>query len=133
METRATVTTGAGLPSEVELEAGGKVRTVAFDLPGDLSDGEAGPTSTQAVSAALASCTAVTLRVYAERKGWSLDGLEVEVTTTYEGPNPSLFTVKLNWPDHLEPEQVERLERIAGRCPVHRLLAEATAVEIETS
>lgn len=133
METRATVTTGAGLPSEVELEAGGKVRTVAFDLPGDLSDGEAGPTSTQAVSAALASCTAVTLRVYAERKGWSLDGLEVEVTTAYEGPNPSLFTVKLNWPDHLEPEQVERLERIAGRCPVHRLLAEATAVEIETS
>lgn len=133
METRATVTTGAGLPSEVELEAGGKVRTVAFDLPGDLSDGEAGPTSTQAVSAALASCTAVTLRVYAERKGWSLDGLEVEVTTTYEGPNPSLFTVKLHWPDHLEPEQVERLERIAGRCPVHRLLAEATAVEIETS
>lgn len=133
METRATVTTGAGLPSEVELEAGGKVRTVAFDLPGDLSDGEAGPTSTQAVSAALASCTAVTLRVYAERKGWSLDGLEVEVTTIYEGPNPSLFTVKLNWPEHLEPEQVERLERIAGRCPVHRLLAEATAVEIETS
>ena len=133
METRATVTTGAGLPSEVELEAGGKVRTVAFDLPGDLSYGEAGPTSTQAVSAALASCTAVTLRVYAERKGWSLDGLEVEVTTTYEGPNPSLFTVKLHWPDHLEPEQVERLERIAGRCPVHRLLAEATAVEIETS
>ena len=133
METRATVTTGAGLPSEVELEAGGKVRTVAFDLPGDLSDGEAGPTSTQAVSAALASCTAVTLRVYAERKGWSLDGLEVEVTTAYEGPNPSLFTVKLHWPDHLEPEQVERLERIAGRCPVHRLLAEATAVEIETS
>ena len=133
METRATVTTGAGLPSEVELKAGGRVRTVAFDLPGDLSDGEAGPTSTQAVSAALASCTAVTLRVYAERKGWSLDGLEVEVTTTYEGPNPSLFTVKLHWPDHLEPEQVERLERIAGRCPVHRLLAEATAVEIETS
>ena len=133
METRATVTTGAGLPSEVELEAGGKVRTVAFDLPGDLSDGEAGPTSTQAVSAALASCTAVTLRVYAERKGWNLDGLEVEVTTAYEGPNPSLFTVKLHWPDHLEPEQVERLERIAGRCPVHRLLAEATAVEIETS
>lgn len=133
METRATVTTGAGLPSEVELEAGGRVRTVAFDQAGDLSDGEAGPTSTQAVSAALASCTAVTLRIYAERKGWSLDGLGVEVTTTYEGPNPNLFTVNLSWPDHLEPEQIERLERIAGRCPVHRLLAEATTVEIETS
>jgi putative redox protein len=117
----------------VELEAGDSLRTIVFDQAGDLSDGDAGPTSTQAVSAALASCTAVTLRVYAERKGWNLDGLEVEVTTVYDGPNPNLFTVKVGWPDHLEPEQVGRLERIAGKCPVHRLLTEATTVEIETA
>jgi len=133
VETRATVTTGAELPCEVELEAGDSLRTIVFDQAGDLSDGDAGPTSTQAVSAALASCTAVTLRVYAERKGWNLDGLEVEVTTVYDGPNPNLFTVKVGWPDHLEPEQVGRLERIAGKCPVHRLLTEATTVEIETA
>ena len=133
METRARVTTGSGLPCEVELEAGGQSRVVAFDQPGDLSDGAAGPTSTPAVSAALASCTAVTLRVYAERKGWSLEGLEVEVATSYEGPNPTLFTVTIGWPSHLDPDQVERLARIAGKCPVHRLLAEATTVEIETA
>jgi len=133
METKARVTTGAGLPCEVELEAGGHSRMVVFDQPGELSDGTSGPTSTQAVSAALASCTAVTLRVYAERKGWSLEGLEVEVTTSYEGPNPSLFSVTIGWPSHLDPEQVERLTRIAGKCPVHRLLAEATTVEIETA
>jgi len=133
METKATVTTGANLPAEVDLEAGGTVRTVIFDQAGDLSDGAAGPTSTQAVSAALASCTAVTLRIYAERKGWNLDGLEVGVTTVYEGPNPNLFTVTLGWPDHLEPDQIERLERIAGKCPVHRLLTEPTTVEIETA
>ncbi|MGA1212119.1 MAG: OsmC family protein [Solirubrobacterales bacterium] len=133
METRAKVTTGAALPCEVELEAGGTTRVVVFDQAGDLSDGQAGPTSTQAVSAALASCTAVTLRVYAERKGWSLEGLEVEVTTTYEGPNPNLFTVSIGWPSHLDEEQVERLARIAGKCPVHRLLTESTSVEIETA
>ena len=133
METRARVTTGAELPCEVELEAGGQSRVVVFDQPGDFSDGAAGPTSTQAVSAALASCTAVTLRVYAERKGWSLEGLEVEVATSYEGPNPKLFTVTIGWPSHLDPDQVERLTRIAGKCPVHRLLAEATTVEIETA
>ena len=108
-------------------------RVVVFDQAGDLSDGAAGPTSTQAVSAALASCTAGTLRVYAERKGWSLDGLEVEVTTTYEGPNPNLFTVTIGWPPQLDDEQVERLARIAGKCPVHRLLTEAATVEIETA
>ena len=133
MGTIARVTTGADLPCEVELEAGDTVRTVVFDHAGELSDGDAGPSSTQAVSAALAACTAVTLRIYAERKGWSLDGLDVEVGTTYDGPNPSLFTVRIGWPEKLEPDQVERLERIAGRCPVHRLVTEATTVELESA
>ena len=133
METAARVTTGADLPCEVELEAGERTRTIVFDHADELSDGEAGPSSTQAVSAALAACTAVTLRIYAERKGWSLDGLEVEVATTYDGPNPSLFTVRIGWPEHLQPDQVERLERIAGKCPVHRLVTEATTVELESA
>ena len=133
METMAKVTTGAELPCEVEVQAGDRTRVVVFDQAGDLSDGAAGPTSTQAVSAALASCTAGTLRVYAERKGWSLDGLEVEVTTTYEGPNQNLFTVTIGWQPQLDDEQVERLARIAGKCPVHRLLTEAATVEIETA
>lgn len=133
MATRARVTTGAELPCEVELEAGGTSRVVVFDQAGEFSDGAAGPTSTQAVSAALASCTAVTLRVYADRKGWSLEGLEVEVSTSYEGPNPNLFTVTIGWPPHLDPDQIERLERIAGKCPVHRLLTEPVTVEVETA
>ena len=133
MGTTARVTTGPDLPCEVELSAGDRTQTIVFDQPGPLSDGEAGPTSSQAVSAALASCTAVTLRVYADRKEWDLTGLEVEVMTEYEGPNPSLFTVSVSWPDHLDEEQRERLSRIAGRCPVHRLLAEATQVEVRTS
>lgn len=133
MGTTARVTTGAELPCEVELTAGDRTTRLVFDQVGPLSDGEAGPTSSQAVSAALASCTAVTLRVYAERKEWDLTGLEVEVDTEYEGPNPSLFTVSVKLPEHLDGDQKERLARIAGKCPVHRLLAEATQVEVETS
>lgn len=133
MGTTARVTTGPDLPSNVELTAGDRITTVVFDQPGPLSDGLAGPTSTQAVSAALASCTAVTLRVYADVKEWDLTGLEVVVATEYEGPNPSLFTVSIEWPGHLDDDQRERLTRIAGRCPVHRLLAEATPVEVRAS
>jgi len=133
MGSTARVTTGPDLPCEVELVAGDRARTVVYDQPGDLSDGEAGPTSTQAVSAALASCTAVTLRVYADHKEWDLTGLRVEVATEYEGPNPKLFTVSIEWPGHLEEEQRERLTRIAGKCPVHRLLAEATPVAVRAS
>lgn len=129
-ETRARVLTGADLPCEVEVEAHGMVHTVVFDQAGELSGGEAGPTSTQAVSAALASCTAVTLGIYATRKGWDLAGLEVEVVTAYDGPNPTLFEVNIGWPPHLDDDQRERLLRIAGKCPVHRLVAEPTRVEI---
>ena len=129
-ETRARVLTGADLPCEVALEAHGKFHTVIFDQAGDVSEGDAGPTSTQAVSAALASCTAVTLGIYATRKGWDMKGLEVEVVTTYDGPNPTLFEVKIGWPTHLDEDQKERLLRIAGKCPVHRVVAEPTRVEI---
>ena len=126
--TRATVTTGAGLPSQVELDSG---LTLTFDQKAETG-AQAGPSSTEGVSAALASCTAVTLGIYAERKQWDLTGLKVSVRTTYEGPNPSLFKVEVAYPPHLDAGQVERLERIATRCPVHRLLVETTAVEVST-
>jgi putative redox protein len=128
VSTEATVTTGAELPCRVELSSN---KTVVFDQAGPHSDGKSGPTSTEGVSAALASCTAVTLGIYAERKGWSLEGLGVSVKTEYNGPNPVEMTVQIDWPGDLEPDQIERLERIAGRCPVHRLLTESTTVTIQ--
>lgn len=128
MNKTATVTTGPDLPSKVALSTG---FTLVFDQDHDGRESDLeGPSATEGVSAALASCTAVTLNVYASRKGWDLSGLEISVETDYEGPNPTLFKVVVDYPEHLEVEQVERLKRIATRCPVHRLLAEATPVEV---
>lgn len=126
---RAVVTTGPSLPSEVELD--NRVR-VWFDHADEDRDRQ-GPSSTEGVLAALASCTAVTLEVYASRKEWDLTGLEVVAEAEYKGPNPIRFRVEVTYPDRLDPEQIERLERIAGRCPVHRLLTEATPVEVMTA
>jgi putative redox protein len=127
----AVVTTGPGLPSRVELNTG---ITLTFDQQQEGREGDLeGPSSTEGVSAALASCTAITLNVYASRKGWDLSGLEVSAETDYEGPNPTLFKVSIGYPDHLERDQIERLERIATRCPVHRLIAEATPIEVLTA
>jgi uncharacterized OsmC-like protein len=130
---RATVTTGPDAPSKVELDSG---ISLTFDRKPTGDDAsrrkQAGPSSTEGVSAALASCTAVTLGIYAERKGWDLTGLGVSVETGYEGPNPSVFRVSVSYPDHLDADQIERLQRIATRCPVHRLLAEQTRVEVLT-
>lgn len=126
--TRAIVTSGVTFPTEVELSAG---RTMNFDEPPALGGQDSAPTATEGVSASLAACTIATLRIYADRKGWDLEGLEVTVDTTYEGPNPKLFAVTLGIPDRFDDDQAARLLRIAGKCPVHRLLAEATEVQVK--
>jgi putative redox protein len=94
---------------------------------------DAGPRPTELLAAALASCTAITVEMYADRKGWELG--EVEVTVDFETPTadsgPSL-TVKIRTAAELTDEQRERILVIAGKCPVHRTLA-AQDVKIEDS
>jgi putative redox protein len=71
----------------------------------------------------LASCTAITLEMYADRKSWDLGDVEVEVNyEPGEGKVPKRYDVVLKLPEGLLDEQVERLREIAARCPVHRAL-----------
>jgi putative redox protein len=69
--------------------------------------------------------------MYAERKGWELGALEVEVEREEDGKGGARsFTVTLRIPEPLDDEQQRRLLVIAGKCPVHRALAAETPVEI---
>lgn len=82
-----------------------------------------GPTPQEMLAASLASCTAITMEMYARRKGWELDSLEVECE--YETPQrgySTFFHLILRLPEHLTADQRARLEAIAARCPVHRTL-----------
>jgi putative redox protein len=66
--------------------------------------------------------------MYADRKGWDLGDLVVEVEISYDGHVPSEFAVTMGLPESLTAEQVERLRVIATKCPVHSALANETAV-----
>ena len=82
------------------------------------------------LAASLASCTAVTMEMYAERKGWNVDGLEVDCRyTPAERGCPTRFELITRMPAHLSEEQVERLQIIAAKCPVHRTLEGEVAVD----
>jgi organic hydroperoxide reductase OsmC/OhrA len=82
-------------------------------------------------AAALASCTAVTMEMYADRKGWDLGDLEVCVDFELDERGSSdRFDVALRLSKELSADQVERLQRIAGRCPVHRVLAAESEVTV---
>ena len=124
----------AGLAHEIAL---GDERSIVVDEP--VADGgtDTGPRPSQLLASSLAGCTAITIELYAQRKGWDVAGLEVAVDmSSAGGPNPHAspthFTVEVALPAGLDDEQRRKLMVIAGKCPVHKLLehgAEITVAE----
>jgi putative redox protein len=103
---------------------------ILVDEPESKGGADSGPSPTRVLGASLAACTAITVEMYAERKGWDLSALEVEVEMGYDGPVPNEFTVTLRLAGGLTEEQLERLRVVAGKCPVHRALAAETRISI---
>ena len=93
------------------------------DEPRDSGGDDDGPSPQELLAASLASCTAITMEMYARRKGWNVHGLAVDVEyTPAERGCPTRFELVMTMPAHLSDEQIERLQVIAAKCPVHRTL-----------
>ena len=102
-----------------------KIRSheLTVDERTDLGGEDAGPEPLELLAASLASCTAVTMEMYAVRKGWDAGGVEVACDyTPAERGCPTRFNIVMRFPETLDAEQVERLRVIAAKCPVHRTL-----------
>ena len=96
---------------------------VLVDEPLESGGEDAGPDPQELLAVSLASCTAITMEMYAARKGWDIGHVEVDVQySPSERGCPTRFDLVLRLPDDLPPEQVERLQVIAAKCPVHRAL-----------
>ncbi|HST55486.1 MAG TPA: OsmC family protein [Solirubrobacteraceae bacterium] len=96
---------------------------VTVDEPTESGGDDAGPDPQELLAVSLASCTAITMEMYAARKGWDIGHVEVDVRyTPAERGCPTKFDLVLRLPDDLSDEQVERLRVIAAKCPVHRTL-----------
>jgi putative redox protein len=93
------------------------------DEPESSGGDDMGPNPQELLAASLASCTAITVEMYAKRKGWNIDGLEVDVDyQPAERGCATRFKMVMRMPAHLSEDQVERLQVIAAKCPVHRTL-----------
>ena len=96
---------------------------LAVDEPAEVGGTDTAPSPQELLAASLASCTAVTMEMYAQRKGIDVGGLEVacEYTPADRGC-PTKFTLWLRFPETLDQATVERLRVIAAKCPIHRTL-----------
>src|SRR5438552_17364943 len=96
---------------------------VTVDEPLTSGGDDAGPDPRELLAVSLASCTAITMEMYAARKGWDIGHIEVDVEySPAERGCPTKFDLIMRLPDDLPEDQVERLRVIAAKCPVHRAL-----------
>jgi putative redox protein len=97
--------------------------SLTADEPRDHGGEDSGPSPQELLAASLASCTAVTMEMYAQRKGWDVGDIAVNVQ--YEPAqrgSPTRFKMEVELPKELPEEQRERLMQIGAKCPVHRTL-----------
>ncbi len=89
------------------------------------------------LSAGLAACTSMTIKLYAERKEWKLDEVYVYVDHTKEkneeGQKQDVFVKKLKFVGDLDDKQIERLTEIAGKCPTHKTLENSSVIRTKTA
>ena len=97
---------------------------IITDEPLDKGGQDKGFNPFELLAASLATCTVATLRMYIDRKGWSVPEIDVEVEMeNYPQTKNTIFTRKISYGDALlEAEQLARLHHIADACPVHKML-----------
>lgn len=113
----------------VEARAGDHV--TIMDEPTSVPGGtDTGSSPMEVMLASLAGCTAITLKMYAGRKGWPLEDVDVQVhfepAEPGEKDSAPLISQTVTLKGELDDKQRARLLQISGRCPVHRIM-EGTA------
>ncbi len=100
----------------------GEHRLVVDEAP-DHGGADRGPNPQEMLAASLASCSAITMEMYAERKGWDIG--DISVSVDYEPAqrgSPTKFAMSVHLPKELPSDQREKLMQIVAKCPVHRTL-----------
>jgi putative redox protein len=103
------------------------VHTVFSDEPADVGGKDSAPSPGDYLRMSLASCTAITLRMYADRKGFQIEEIKVAVRSE-PAEGKTVFFVQVHLTGSLDKDQRSRMLQIANACPVHKVLTNQIVV-----
>jgi len=102
------------------------------DEPEDIGGTDEGMTPGALLLASLGSCTAITIRMYADRKNIALDAVKIHLAIAKEEEmdQGTKITRKIEFTGELSSEEIARLTEIADKCPIHKILS--NPIQIDT-
>ncbi len=104
---------------------------VISDEPLEMGGRDLGFSPTELLASSLAACTSATLRMYADKKGWDLKEVKLEIDLDWDDKaNETVINRKIQLLGNLDEKQRERLLKVANACPVHKMLT--NPIEIDT-
>ena len=107
---------------------------IKVDEPVSIGGSDSYPNPAQYLLSALASCTAITMKMYANNKGWDVGNIEVDVKlkdVLTDGKSIKKMVKAVNFEKLLDDSQVQRLLTIGSKCPISKLLEQPIEMEFE--
>lgn len=127
-----TVVGAAGAPNYIQHLTSGRHQLLA-DEPTERAGGDAGPAPFDYLLAALGSCTSITMRMYADRKGFDLGNVSIKLEYIRESKEVARITRHVSVSAKISEEQRARLADIIERTPVTLVIKQGVGIASSVS
>jgi len=112
---------------KVEMDSG--KHQIFADEPESIGGMDTAAAPNELLLSALAACTSITLRMYADRKEWKLGEIQVDLSITKTGGNYVILK-KISFENTaLDVDQLKRLYQIADKCPINKMLSNGVEIK----